>query len=414
MTLDKFFDDLNEADLQQLLGKKVSGCKTVEYKECLPGDTIESQKEFLAEVTSFANTAGGCLIYGIKEENGTLVALPGLPGKDPDCEILRLEKLLRDHIQPRCQGITIRTIEMTSAAPVLLLHIPESWSKPHVVNFQGHWRFYARNSIGKYSLSITELKSAFLTTAGLGERIRSFHCGRLSKLACGDAPVPLAAKPKTAFHLIPYSAFESGSLLSFSSIEDIWSIPLMHASTSSYRYNLDGLVVYNEKGLDGCSEGYTQVFRKGIIESVNVNLFGSSSEGPYLPNVKFEMDITSFLNACLAFYKRSSVQMPAALFVSLVGVQDCKLATHQQPDPWHDYAHRIDRDSLLLPEVIIENLAVNSAAVLKPIFNAAWNSLGWERLYECDEAREKDLLFPREKLVKKQVDISQVAKMKGR
>jgi hypothetical protein len=385
MTLDKFFDDINEADLKQLIGNKVPEYKAVEYKERLPDDAYESQKEFLADVSSFANTTGGYLVYGVKEENGILVALPGLPGRDPDHEILRLERLLRDNLQPKCQGITIRAVDMDSTAPILILHIPESWAKPHVVNLQGHWRFYARNSMGKYPLELEELKSAFLATTGLGEQIRSFHFDRLSKISAGDIPVPLVGKARTAFHLIPYSAFEANPPLSFATIEDVWSIPLMYASTSSYRPNLDGVVVYSGKEDCGFTEGYTQVFRNGVIESVNANLCGSSVEGPYLPSVTFETDITTFLDACLAFYKRLSIGMPVVLFVSLVGMQDCELVMHRHLDTWHNHVSRSDRDSLLLSEVIIENSTANLANLLRPVFNAVWNSIGWERLYRCDD-----------------------------
>lgn len=414
MTLDKFFDDINEADLQQIIGNKLPGCKTVEYKECLPDETFDSQKEFLAEVSSFANTAGGHLVYGIKEKNGIPVGLRGIPGKDPDREIRRLENLLRDNIQPKCQGIMMRVIDMASTAPVLIIRIPESWSKPHVVNFQGHWRFYARNSAGKYPLGVTELKSAFLTMTGLGEQIRTFRFDRLNKISSSESPVPLIGKARTVFHLVPYSAFESSSSLSFAAIEDIWSIPLMYAGTFNYRYNLDGLIVYNEQADSGFSEGYTQVFRNGIIESVNANLFGSSVKGPYIPSATFETDITAFLDACLAFYRKLSVRMPAVLLVSLAGVQDCKLAVHRHLDTWHTNINRIGRDSLLLPEVIVENQAVNSATRLQPIFNAVWNSIGWERLYGYDEAGEKDLVFPSENFSSEPVDLSGRTKVKGR
>src|SRR5689334_5634897 len=152
MTLEKTIDSINEADLRQLIENKVSEQKTVEYKEFLPDDKYDSKKEFLADVSSFANTVGGHILYGIREENGLPVALSGINNQDLDREILRLENLLRDNIQPRCQGIAIRVINTELTPPVLIIRVSQSWSKPHVVNFQGHWRFYARNSAGKYPL----------------------------------------------------------------------------------------------------------------------------------------------------------------------------------------------------------------------------------------------------------------------
>jgi hypothetical protein len=79
----------------------------------------------------------------------------------------------------------------------------KSWAKPHVVNYQGHWRFYARNSVGKYPLDVLELKSAFLATTALGERIRDFHFDRISKIESNETPLLLADKARVILHTIP-------------------------------------------------------------------------------------------------------------------------------------------------------------------------------------------------------------------
>lgn len=81
MTLDKPFDEINEVDVKQLIENAIPERKTVEYKESLPDDKYDSKKEFLADVSSFANTIGGSLLYGIREENGVAVALPGIVKK---------------------------------------------------------------------------------------------------------------------------------------------------------------------------------------------------------------------------------------------------------------------------------------------------------------------------------------------
>lgn len=388
MGLEKSFDEINEADIRELIDSGTPERKNIEYKEILPENKYESKKEFLADVSSFANTVGGHLLYGIKEENGIPIALAGISNKDLDGEILRLENLLRDGVQPRIQGVSIKAVNIESANPVLVIRVPQSWSKPHVVNFQGHWRFYARNSAGKYPLDVLELKSAFLSTTALGERIRSFHFDRISKITSDEIPVSLAGKARIILHLLPYSAFESGLPLNFTSIEkDIWSIPLIHSSVSNFRYNLDGLLVFNEKG-NGLSGAYTQLFRNGIIETVSASLFGSSNEDPYIPSVVLERDVIASFEACTSLYKKLSVSVPTVVIVSLVGVRGYKLAVSQRLDAWHDHINRIDRDSLLLPEVIIEDYAVNSATILKPIFDTIWNSAGWVRSYGYDDAGE--------------------------
>lgn len=39
----------------------------LDYKEKLPGGGDEDRREFLADVSSFANARGGWLVYGVKE-----------------------------------------------------------------------------------------------------------------------------------------------------------------------------------------------------------------------------------------------------------------------------------------------------------------------------------------------------------
>lgn len=43
-----------------------------------------------------------------------------------------------------------------------------------------------------------------------------------------------------------------------------------------------------------------------------------------------------------------------------------------------------DRDSLILPEVMIENWSDNPASSLRPIFDMVWNAFGYERSFNYD------------------------------
>lgn len=389
MSLEKSFDEINEADIKQLLENQVSERKNIEYKLTLPDNKHDSRKEFLADVSSFANTIGGHLLYGIKEENGLPIEVIGIPNNDLDGEILKLENLLRDNIQPRIQGTSIGAINTEAGKSILIVRVPQSWSKPHVVSFQGHWRFYARNSVGKYPLDVMELKSAFLSTNALGERIRNFHFDRLSKIGSDDTPVPLEGKARIIFHLIPYSAFETNLPISSLPVnKDIWSLPLIYSSIAGHRYNLDGLLVYNERG-NNLSGAYTQIFRNGIIESVSARLFSSGGDiGDFIPSAVLEEELNQALKTCIALYQKLSIFPPAVLLVSLTGVKGYKLAVNQRLDPWRQQGHKIDRDSLFLPEILIEDPTIDSATILRPVFDAVWNSAGWMKSFGYDESGE--------------------------
>jgi predicted HTH transcriptional regulator len=176
---DKPLDQVTEADLQQLKEDKVAERKNIEYKESSVGTSDRAKREFLADVSSFANAGGGHLILGIKEDGGVPVDICGIQIDDPDKEILRLEDMIRASIQPRLPGLVIHAVPLSSLPPALVIHVPRSWEMPHRVIFNGHGHFYSRTSNGKYRLDVAELRAAFTLSDTVTERIRNFRTGRL-------------------------------------------------------------------------------------------------------------------------------------------------------------------------------------------------------------------------------------------
>jgi predicted HTH transcriptional regulator len=81
---------MEEADLQRLIDDGVPEGREIDYKLDLTVGTDEQKKEFLADVSSFANTVGGTLYIGIREENLLPVELVGLSVADQDLEIQRI------------------------------------------------------------------------------------------------------------------------------------------------------------------------------------------------------------------------------------------------------------------------------------------------------------------------------------
>ena len=69
---------VEEADLQALVTSKDAEAKRIEYEEKLPGNLNSSKKEFLANVSSFANAVGGDLIFGVKADHGVPTEVCGV------------------------------------------------------------------------------------------------------------------------------------------------------------------------------------------------------------------------------------------------------------------------------------------------------------------------------------------------
>jgi hypothetical protein len=115
----KPLDQIRMADLEDLISNQVAERRTLDYKGTLPGKADSDKKEFLRDVSSFANTAGGHLIYGMTEREGIPCGTPGVALANPDAERSRLENLLRDGIRPRISGVDFKFIQTGSGSFVI-------------------------------------------------------------------------------------------------------------------------------------------------------------------------------------------------------------------------------------------------------------------------------------------------------
>lgn len=138
---------LHKVDLNDLMGLISNGVPEgaqLEYKEALPGNDDESKKEFLRDVSAMANTAGGDIIYGVREErpgdDAPAAEIVAITGEDIDSRKLWMENLIRDGIEPRLTGVGIHVVPADGAGSVFIVRVPRSWNGPHVVNFRKHWR----------------------------------------------------------------------------------------------------------------------------------------------------------------------------------------------------------------------------------------------------------------------------------
>ena len=390
----KNVNEISEDDLQELIDNSVSEKKTLEYKQSLPGNLDADRKEFLADVSSFSNASGGDLIYGISEDRdkGIPKKLEGLTVENADQVIARLENMIRDGINPRISGIVILSIKVLKSKVALLIRIPRSWKSPHRVTFKGHDKFYTRSTNGKYPMDVTELKIAFNLSETITERIRRFREDRISKIFSNETPVPFYDNAKIVLHLIsitsfnPAQRYELNKITSYS--EKLKPIAISHFGFRN-RHNLDGFLTYS-RGKEGKSYSYTQLFNNGIIEAVEGRYLNPrENEGNLLiRGTAYENKLIKSLNMYLSALKELNVELPIFIFLTLVGVRGYFMLIGQGIFE-NEREYGIDRDILLLPEVIIENYDTTPEEVLKPCFDALWNACGFPRSPNYDDAGKR-------------------------
>lgn len=389
MAVNKPLESIQETDLQALIDDQVSEGKTIEYKDALPGNSDGDKKEFLADVSSFANAAGGDLIFGIQEEAGLPIELCGLDIGDVDAEVLRLESIIQTGIAPRLfRLVDIHPVQLSSKklSYAIIIRIRRSWTGPHMVTFKNDSKFFTRNSRGKYQFDVFELRRGFVLSETTAERIRNFRAERLSMVIAGEGSIPLRENtPKLVLHMVPFAAFDPALQVDLSLLTDISQAHLLrpmklhNGAYGAARFNFDGL-------LCDLQETYVQVFRNGSIEAVDTTILGASRDLRITTGDIYEGRLLESTKRFLAVQKQLGIEPPLFIMISFLGVKGFKIGfTSPNSGVYGVQEHVIDRTDLVLPEIMVEDFDRELTEVMKPAFDIIANAAGWRRSMSYNE-----------------------------
>lgn len=370
-------EEVSEADLSSLIANAVREGRTIEYKQTLPGGSDGDKKEFLADVSSFANSSGGDILYGVEAQSGVPVRVVGLSKVDKDKETLRLESVIRDGLDPRIPGIRMQFVDVAGSDPVLVIRVPKSWAAPHRVSFKDSSRFFSRSSAGKFHMDTDELRSSFAMTADLPSRIRAWRDDRLAKILAGDIPVPLADAAKMVLHLVPLDSMNNPDRIPARALDgNPIAFAPMWAGSWDHRINLDGYVTHGGRpypGPGGLETTYCQVFRSGQIEAVSADLVRDHKGRKIIASIAYEKTLLEATARYLGALASVGVQPPLLVMVAFLGARGATMGVDAR---FGGDLHLIDRDVLVLPDVLIDEPPKDLPRAMRPIFDAAWNACG--------------------------------------
>ena len=207
---DILFENINQGHLQRLIDSKSVETLFIEYKRETYGASDANRIEFLADISSFANAAGGDLLIGIAATDGIPSRFVPFIGV-ADAEILRLEQMARAGLQPRIPNLQIKAIPLDSGGATLIIRIPRSYRQPHRITYQQRNRFWSRSSAGKYEPNVDELRILFTYAPQLADKMQQFRGQRITRIAADEGPLRLLDARCLILHVIPFSHFSSPS-----------------------------------------------------------------------------------------------------------------------------------------------------------------------------------------------------------
>ena len=298
-----------------------------------------------------------------------------------------LENLVRTSIEPRIIGVFFHPFKLSNEKYLILTYIPKSFNPPHVVNYQGHWKFYSRNSKGKYPMDLGEVRNSISLSDSLSDKIRNFQLERISRIISNDISIPLVDDPKMIVHLIPLISFDKGSRIDLSSYVDNYSkLKPLFDSASFQRFNLDGLIVYSATSDHLTSDAYSILFHNGIIESLNgrvLSFYGRNKKA--FPIRAIQEGLFNHVESYLEQLNSLGIFSPIVLYVTFLGIKGYSFDSN---DPFFYVGQPVDRENLFLPEVIINDYEENISKILRPVLDSLWQSFGYSKCRDYDENGE--------------------------
>lgn len=275
------FDDLTPNHIQELIESEVAEGLTLEYKEQLPGDQSDDKRKFLYGIAALANSAGGDMVFGIVDRDGpdgqnTGIAarLSGITIPNVQKAIEPLAHLIRDGIAPRLTGVMMKVVTCPEG-DVVVIRVPASWNRPHMVTIGKADKFYTRTAIGSSPMSVEEIGRAFSEQSELRESIARWRMHRAELIEKGTGPAQLSGEVAMLFHLIPANSLGRDLL------REPWRVTeddknYMYVPYGAYhpQYNADGFLCLAQFDMSRQGVyGYTQLFRSGIVEYADANVY---------------------------------------------------------------------------------------------------------------------------------------------
>ena len=365
--LQKPIEEIVWQDIERLVDQGRLEERTLEFKRDLPGGNRESCKEFLSDISSFANSDGGDIIFGVREHNGAAVEITPIKADNLDSERLRLENLARDALDPRIPGLKLRTVESDDGESVLIVRIPASFIAPHRVKYRDSSRFFGRNSGGKFPMDTQELRDAFTSSEGMPAKLRALHSRAVEASQGKEMPRPTVSYPTMVVTVAPLSVLRSPQQYSVS--RDTAMHPPTLVGDIQYQIALEGIIVHRAaKEVDA----WATTHRRGYIDFAWMVGRRVEDRGNIVWPMNFTDSFPAGVRSAIARLNGLGIDGPWAVMATLRQCQNYQLILDrfnfdQSRPAWRDEAYLGD---------VISDHAVD--ADLQPLVDNAWRLFGME------------------------------------
>lgn len=146
------------AEIEQLIENGVQESLHLEYKDSRAIMDGEFRDKLTKQISAFANSDGGLLIYGVQEKGNLPVRIDsGVANRL--CNRERIESLILDGVSPRIEGIRIAIVPTSTSTSICAIEIPKSLSGPHQAADKRYYRRFNFQSVPMEDYEINDVRN---------------------------------------------------------------------------------------------------------------------------------------------------------------------------------------------------------------------------------------------------------------
>ena len=380
----KNFDQITSSDITDLIKNKYDERQSIEYKKEMYGRSDSDKRELLRDVSSIANAFGGYLIIGLDTDKDSVpVGTVSIPDAEVECH--RIEQVCLASIEPRIPGLRMRVIRLDSGEDIIIIIIPRSIKKPHMV-LSGLNQFWMRHNKTKSPMSVDEIRDAFVNIERLQENIKQYLVLREREISeiIGDSPFlvmggsPLIitedridiSEPKlNRFLISPPNQTRTPRTLSF----ELFGSPEAYPEPT-----LGGLIISYPGWIT------VEVSRSGYYEvRIPADLFSyPRGEKKYINYEQITSFVVNYFRALAYLTELLGIEETIVAYVSLLNIKGIILEYAKKPrgedSSPRNVAFAWDRKDLKIPPIQISSFS-NYDKIAKLFLDKLWNAFGFEK-----------------------------------
>jgi len=179
------FNSLDENDLRDLVDvHRVREHIHLDYKEESYAHGHTGAVKMLTDVTAMANAQGGYILIGVEEDrtepDGTPKQMVGI--ENGDTEATWIQSVCLSSIDEKITGLRVRDILLTNGRSCVIIQVPNSIKKPHMIVHERHRSFRIRHGRMNSDMGMQEVRNMILSMNTYRTSLASFIEDRKQKL----------------------------------------------------------------------------------------------------------------------------------------------------------------------------------------------------------------------------------------